>query len=72
MMAESDPTPAVSSVLLQLLKLRYGDRLEPEAWEEVRKSVEGLAESTARLRSVTLEPGGDEPMTRFVPYRGEG
>lgn len=70
-MAESDTTPDIASALFQLLQARYGSRLDAEAWEEVRKGVDGLAEASARLRSTALEPG-DEPMTRFVPYRAEG
>jgi len=70
-MTEAKPVPPVLSALLQLLRQRYGDRFDPEAWEEVQKGVEGLAEASAMLRSVPLDPG-DEPFTRFVPYRGEG
>ena len=70
-MAESDATPAIASALLQLLKSRHGDRLDAEAWEEVQRGVNGMAESSARLRSVTLDPS-NEPMTCFVPYRAEG
>jgi hypothetical protein len=70
-MAEAKPVPPVPSALLQLLRQRYGDRLDPEAWGEVQKGVEGLAEASALLRAVPLDPG-DEPFTRFIPYRGEG
>ena len=50
---------------------RYGDRLDADQLEEVRKGVEGAMESARALREVRLD-NSVEPYSTFRPYRGEG
>ena len=57
--------------LFDMVKSRYGDRLSPEELAEVRKGVKALAEAAEALRAVKLDPG-EEPLSVFTPYRGEG
>ena len=54
--------------MFDIVKSRFGDRLTDEELKEVNKAVEGIGEMTASLRAVKLN-NGDEPFTRFVPYR---
>ncbi len=55
----------------EMLKQRYGDRLNPQELDEVRAEVESLVKAAEALRSVKLD-SGDEPLSPFVPYRKEG
>ena len=57
--------------LFDMVKSRYGDRLSPEELAEVRKGVKALSEAAEALRAVKLDPG-EEPLSVFTPYRGEG
>ena len=54
-----------------MVKSRYGDRLDTDQLDEVREGVDAIVEAAQALRSVKLE-GGDEPMSVFTPYLGEG
>ena len=54
--------------MFNIVKMRFGDRLSAEELKEVNKTVKGIGEMTAALRAVKLN-NGDEPFTRFVPYR---
>ena len=60
-----------SEVLFSMVQERYGDRLNSEELEEVRKGVESIVETAEALRAVKLE-NGDEPFSNFSPYRKEG
>ena len=60
-----------SEVLFSMVQERYGDRLNSEELEEVRKGVESIVEAAEALRAVKLE-NGDEPFSNFTPYRKEG
>ncbi len=66
-MSESKPE---SEILFGIVRERYGDRLNDDELEEVRKGVDALAEAAESLRKVKLE-NGDEPFSVFTPYRGE-
>jgi len=55
-------------LLFNLVRDLYGDRLDPEELEEVRKGVEGIVKTAEALRSVKLE-NSDEPFLWFIPYR---
>ena len=54
-----------------LVKALYGDRLDDEQLDEVRRAVEGIVAASEALRAVRLE-NGDEPLGVFTPLRGEG
>ena len=70
-MNESKPENPEVETLFQMVSDRYGDRLDAEQLEEVRKGVETIAEAAQALRAVKLE-NGDEPLSIFTPYRAEG
>lgn len=59
-----------SKILFKMVQNRYGERLNPEELEEVRKGVEKITETAEALRSVKLE-NRDEPFSVFKPYRRE-
>ena len=74
-------TPALSGqsrevsreVELRLAMLRhwYGDQLDAEQWEEVRRQVRTeLVEVSHALAEVPLDPT-DEPQPLFTPYRSD-
>ena len=54
--------------LVAFVKQRYGERLDPEQMEEVKKTIIDIRKMTDTLRSVNLK-NSDEPVTRFTPYR---
>ncbi len=54
-----------------IVKRLYGDRLDDEQLEGVRKGVETIVRVSAAMRAVKLE-NGDEPFSVFTPYREEG
>ena len=57
--------------MFNMVKEKYGDRLNDEELEEVRKGVDRMAEMAQQIRGQKLE-NGDEPFSIFVPYRKEG
>ena len=59
-----------SEILFGMVRGRYGDRLNDDELEEVRKGVDALVEAAESLRAVKLE-NGDEPFSVFTPYRRE-
>ncbi len=67
-MSTGDASNNDSDALVQMIKIRYGDRLEPDELEEVRKGVEGMADLADALRASPLE-NGDEPFSVFIPYQ---
>ena len=70
-MSESKTENPEAETLFQMISDRYGDRLDAEQLEGVRKGVETIAEAAQALRDVKLE-NGDEPLSIFTPYRAEG
>ena len=56
--------------LVEMLKGRYGDRLDDEQLAELRKAVEASSEHARRIRAVPLG-NGDEPAFVFRPFRGD-
>ncbi len=70
-MSESKPENREAETLFQMVSDRYGDRLDADQLEEVKKGVETIAEAAQALRNVKLE-NGDEPLSIFTPYRSEG
>ena len=67
-MSHDDETSFDMAYMFNIVKQRFGDRLTAEELEEVQEAVEGIGKMTASLRAVKLN-NGDEPFTRFVPYR---
>jgi len=65
----NDPD-AEKEYLCRLIQYRYGDRLSAQAFEEVKKGIDGVIKTVTALRAVPLA-NSDEPMPRFIPYRGE-
>ena len=70
-MSETNRTETDSQCLYEMLKHRYGERLNPEQLEEVKKGVETIRQAADKLRAVKLE-NSDEPFSLFVPYRKRG
>lgn len=66
----SDPiqTENDGQFLFDMLKRRYGERLNLEQLEEVRKGVENIRKAADKLRSVNLQ-NSDEPPALLIPYR---
>ncbi len=58
-------------IRFNLVKGLYGDRLDDEQLDEVRKGVEGIVAASEALRTVRLD-NGDEPFWVFTPHREEG
>ena len=70
-MSESKPESVEAEALFRMVSDRYGDGLDAEQLEEVKKGVETIAEAAQALRAVKLG-NGDEPLSIFTPYRAEG
>lgn len=72
----SEPVPidpeveAEVHVLFELVRRRYGQRLDPGQLEGVRKGIQGIVEGARALRAVRLE-NTDEPFQPFRPFRAE-
>ena len=49
---------------------RYGDRLDADQLQAVRKTVETIVEAAQALRSVRLDHS-DEPFPLFKAHRGD-
>ena len=70
-MSDTNRTESDSQCLFDMLKRRYGERLDPEELKEVKKGVENIQQAADKLRSVKLE-NSDEPFALFIPHREEG
>lgn len=70
-MSDTHQTESDGKFLFDMLKRRYGERLNPEELEEVKKGVDNIQQIADKLRSVNLK-NSDEPPARFVPYRKDG
>ncbi len=72
----ADPEPvdhdarAEADALFELVRQRYGSRLDAEQLDGVRKGIQGVVEGARALRGVRLE-NGDEPFQPFAPYRSD-
>ena len=51
-----------------LVRARYGRSIDPTAFGDVRRRVEGIVDSGRKLRAVRLG-NGVEPFSVFAPYR---
>lgn len=59
-----------TSILLELVRKRYGNRLSEEQLDAVEKQIKNNLESAEKLHSVKLG-NEDEPYNVFKPYRSE-
>ncbi len=53
-----------------LVRERYGLLIEPTAFGDVRRRIEGIARNGEELRAVRLD-NSFEPFSIFGPHRGE-
>jgi hypothetical protein len=67
-MSEEESKKKKSENLSKFIENRYGYRLTFEELEEVKKSVQNIAETSELLRTVKLW-NWDEPFSVFKPYR---
>ncbi len=61
----------VAEELMEVLRVRYRDRLSGEQWEEVRKGIEGNLRVAKTLHDFRI-PTSTEPASVFRAYRGGG
>ena len=57
-----------TSILMELVKERYGERLTEEQLEHVSKSLKSVIDAGKALSETPLE-NSDEPYNVFRPYR---
>jgi len=57
-----------AETLFSLVKEKYGDKITEEEFDEVKKAVERIVETSMELRKVELG-NWDEPFSVFKPYR---
>jgi len=57
-----------TSILMELVKERYGERLTEEQLEQVENSLKRVRDAGKALWDVSLE-NSDEPYNVFKPYR---
>jgi hypothetical protein len=58
-------------IFLQLIKHRFGVRLDESQLEEVKEKIKDIIEASCELRDISLS-NFDEPYSIFKPYTGEG
>ena len=69
-MSEPEKPDREADSLFEIVRQRYGDRLNPDQAEEVRKMIGAQVAAARALRAVRLT-NADEPMQSFAPYRAE-
>ena len=57
-----------AETLFNLVKERYGDKINEDELDEVKKAVEKIVETAIELRKVELG-NWNEPFSVFKPYR---
>ncbi len=70
-MSDSKAEDTEAQALFQMVKSRYGHRLDADQLDGVREGVDAFVAAARALRSVKLG-NGDEPMSVFTPYLGDG
>jgi hypothetical protein len=60
-----------AETLFRLVKEKYGDKIEEDELDEVKKAVDRIVEASQELRKVELG-NWDEPFSVFKPYRRDG
>jgi hypothetical protein len=58
------------AVLFELVRQRYGDRLDAPQLERIREAIGAIVKQAHVLRAARLR-NDDAPWPPFVPYRGE-
>jgi hypothetical protein len=69
-MSDAEAVRAEVETLLELVRERYGDRLDAEQLAGVRTAVESIVQAARALRAVRLS-NADEPAQPFAAYRAE-
>ena len=69
-MGDSNADNSEENSRFELVRALYAHRMSPQELKELRKGAAEAATATEALRSVSLETT-DEPLSVFVPYRGE-
>ena len=59
-----------ANILFEMVKAKYGDRLNDEQLGELKSDIENLSDMVQDVRKQKLE-NGDEPFSVFTPYRDE-
>jgi len=62
------PSPEAAA-LAEIVRTRYGSRLDAQALKEITRSIDGGLKGAASLRKVPLE-NGEEPAFIFRAWRG--
>lgn len=62
----SEDDRAVVEPQLQMLKAKYGDKISPEAEDELREKLVEIRQRVAAIRQVPLTLD-DEPLLHFAP-----
>jgi hypothetical protein len=57
------------AVLFDLVRQRYGDRLDAAQLERIREAIGAIVKQAHVLRAVRLR-NADSPWPPFVPFRG--
>ena len=65
------PRDPMAEELMEVLRVRFPDRLNAEQWEEVRRGIEGNQRIAKALHDFRI-PTATEPATVFRAYRGGG
>jgi hypothetical protein len=66
-MSDTQRSTPESESLVQIIRQKYGSRLNDAELEEVRQGIEGIMQAAAALRAVPLA-NSDEPVTVFSLY----
>jgi len=69
--SQAPPAPSPEAqALAEIVKLRYGPRLDDAAMKEITRSLDGGLKSAAALRKVPLD-NTEEPAFIFRAWRGD-
>jgi hypothetical protein len=65
-----DDAKSETECLIELVKQRYGDRMDSGQMKDVTKTIQSIRKMADALKSVHLK-NSDEPFTQFTPYRDQ-
>jgi len=69
-MSEAEAVGVEVETMLELVRERYGDRLDADQLASVRTSIEAIVQAARALRAVRLT-NADEPGQPFSAYRAD-
>jgi hypothetical protein len=69
-MSQPPRGPSDADLRFALVRRRYGDRLDAEELETLRRTVEAIVAQLAELRAVRLT-NADEPLPQFSAFRAD-